>query len=582
MPDSTHVAVSLRKRKGSMKQKVVVIGLDGATFDTLEPLIEAGELPTFKTIRDGGVHARLRSVVPPITTTAWASFMTGKNPGKHGIYNFTAKDRRSGRDVPANARLRSGKTLWGLLSEAGRTVLVLNVPTTYPPEAISGVMIADFLTPKGARDFIYPQTLVEEIERKFGPYPLYLQQSIFAANLSEGNVERFLQDIHQELTHKFAVANYLMDQQDADFVMLHLWGIDRIQHELWDLLDATHPQYKKELAEKFHGRITGYFRALDAEVGHIYQRIDDDTMLLLISDHGFGPIYKLIDLNVWLLEEGYIAIKRTPLAQLRYTIWKLGLTYEVLWKLLLKTVLKWGIQLPHKAPVDAIRMAMARKSRAEFLLSITDVDWMCTKAFCKPGAGQICINVAGREPQGCVKPGEEYEAIRSEIAEKLRTLRDPVSGAMVGGDVFMREEIYHGAHFSDAPDLTFLPLENKSIPVAAFSFTTRRPIVDAPMLFGNHRMDGILMGVGRHLPPGKIIPEVSLMDIAPTLLYVMGHKIPKDMDGKVITEMLCKDFLDAHPIEFTDPEEQVASADEVMSQQDEEEVINRLKDLGYL
>jgi predicted AlkP superfamily phosphohydrolase/phosphomutase len=565
-----------------MRERVVIIGLDWATFDTLGPLIRAGELPTFKTLLDKGVNARLRSVVPPITTTAWASFMTGKNPGKHGIYNFTAKDKRSGRDVPANARLRSGKTLWGLLSEAGKTVLVLNVPTTYPPEKINGVMIADFLTPKGARDFIYPQELVEEIEHKFGSYPLYLQQSIFAANLSEGNVERFLRDLHEELTYKFAVAHYLMDQREADFVMLHLWGTDRIQHELWDLLDATHPQYKKDLARKFHARIVGYFRALDAEIGRIYQRLDDDTTMLLVSDHGFGPIYKLIDLNVWLLEEGYIAIKRTPLAQFRYAIWKLGLTYEVLLKVLLKTILKWGIKLPDRAPVDAIRMAMARKSRAEFLLSIADVDWMRTKAFCKPGAGQIFINVAGREPQGCVKPGTEYEAIRREIAEKLRALRDPMTGAKVGGDIFAREEIYHGPHFSNAPDLTFLPLENKAIPVSGFSFITRKSVIDAPMLFGNHRMDGILMGAGRHLQRGQTIPEASLMDIAPTILYLMGQKIPKDMDGKVIADMLSQDFLASHPIEFTDSDEQPTSADEVMSQRDEEEVINRLKDLGYL
>jgi predicted AlkP superfamily phosphohydrolase/phosphomutase len=565
-----------------MKEKVVVIGLDGATFDTLEPLIAAGELPTFQAMLDNGVSGRLRSVVPPITTTAWASFMTGKNPGKHGIYNFTVKDKRSGRDVPANARLRSGKTLWEVLSEAGRTVLVLNVPTTYPPEKLNGVVIADFLTPKGARDFIYPQALVDEIERKFGPYPLYLQQSIFAANLSEGNVERFLQELHEELTYKFAVARYLMDQYDAEFVMLHLWGTDRIQHELWDLLDTTHPRYKKALADKFRTRIIGYFRALDAEVGRIYHRLDDDTTMLLVSDHGFGPIHKLIDLNVWLLEQGYIAIKGTPLARLRYAIWKLGLTYEVVLKLLLKTVLKWGLKLPEKAPVDAIRMAMAHKSRAEFLLSINDVDWLRTKAFCKPGAGQIFINVAGREPQGCVKPGKEYETIRQEIAAKLRRLRDPVTGAEVGGDVFAREEIYSGAHLDDAPDLTFLPLENKSIPVSGFSFITRRSVIDVPMMFGNHRMLGLLVGIGKHLQRGKRLPEASLMDIAPTILYLMGHRIPRDMDGKVIVDMLSADFLAANPIDFMDPEEQGASEDHVMSQRDEEEVINRLKDLGYL
>src|SRR5712692_5865304 len=146
-----------------MANKVVIIGLDGATFRTLQPWMDAGYLPTLKEMVETGVSGKLTSVVPPVTAPAWCSFMTGKNPGKHGVYYFTTREKGTGRDIPISAHARSGKTVWDLLSDSGKTVLVLNVPATYPPHPVRGVMIADFLTPKGKRDFVYPPALLDEI-----------------------------------------------------------------------------------------------------------------------------------------------------------------------------------------------------------------------------------------------------------------------------------------------------------------------------------------------------------------------------------------------------------------------------------
>jgi len=563
-----------------VRRKVVVIGLDGATFDILQPWIEAGRLPTLRAMLEQGVSGRLRSVIPPVTTPAWSSFMTGKNPGKHGIFYFTAREKASGREVPVNATLVDGKTLWALLSEAGRTVVVLNVPCTYPPQPVNGVMVADFLTPKGRRDFTFPPSLVEELESRFGPYPLYLKTPIFSANLSEAHVEGFLQELHEELEYKFAVTHYLMDRYDPDFVMLHIWGTDRIQHELWDLMDTRHPRYKKALAGKYQERIIGYFRAVDGEIGRIQKRVDDETTIFVISDHGFGPIHKFIDLNVWLLEQGYIAIKGTPGARLRYLAWKLGLTYGFLIKLLQRTVLRWGFRLPDKAPVDGLRMA--QEGSRQPLLSLNDIDWARTKAFCKLGLGQITINLEGRNPQGCVKPGREYEALRNELVEKLKDLRDPATGEKVGGEIFTKEEIYHGEHLDEAPDITFLPLENKYIAGSLLGFTMRRSVIDNPFMFGNHRMDGILVARGKPLARGKEIEGAGILDLAPTILYLMGQKIPTDMDGKVLVELFTKDFLASHPVEFAEPGEPAGPVSLTMSQEDEADIIDRLRGLGYL
>jgi predicted AlkP superfamily phosphohydrolase/phosphomutase len=562
-----------------MPNKVVIIGLDGATFRTLQPWMDGGHLPALQDMIEHGVSGNLTSIVPPVTTPAWNSFMTGKNPGKHGIYYFTTKEKTSGREIPVSANSRSGKTVWELLSDSGKTVIVLNVPTTYPPQLVNGVMVADFLTPKGKRDFVHPTSLLDEIEDTFGPYPLYLKTPVFSANLSEANVERFLDELREELQYKFGVIHYLMDRYAADFVMLHLWGTDRIQHELWNLFDAYHPRYDKKLASKYEARIIGYFSSVDAEIAKLKRRLDDDTSFIVMSDHGFGPIHRFIDLNVWLLEQGYIAIKQTPLSQLRLLAWKMGLTHKLLLTGLLK-ILKCGFRLPERTPADAVKLI--REGSFQPLLSLNDVDWSHTKAYCKFGMGQIVINLAGRDARGAVKPGEEYNTIRNEIVQKLKGLRDPANGQLIGGQIYTKEEIYQGPHLENAPDITFLPMENNYLAGVLLGFTTREWIMDNPVLFGNHRMDGILMAEGKHLGKGRTVEEARIIDLAPTILYLMGVKIPTDIDGEVLTKIFTKVFLRENPIEWTEPDEKEVLESFALSQQDEETILERLKGLGYL
>ncbi|MBI3951730.1 MAG: alkaline phosphatase family protein [Acidobacteria bacterium] len=562
-----------------MSNKVVIIGLDGAAFRTLGPWMEAGHLPALKELIETGVSGPLTSVIPPVTAPAWVSFMTGKNPGKHGIYYFTTKEKNTGREIPVSANAIDGKTVWELLSESGKTVLVLNVPGTYPPRPVNGVLVADFLTPRDKRDFTHPASLLDEIEAKFGPYPLYLKTPVFSANLSEANVESFLAELYEELNYKFAVTHYLMDRYDPDFTMLHLWGTDRIQHELWNLFDAKHPRYDRKLGSKYQSQIISYFSAVDAELAKLRKRLDEDTTLIIMSDHGFGPIHRFIDLNAWLLQEGYIAIKQTPLSQLRLRTWQMGLTNEVFLKGLLK-ILKLGFRLPDRTPADAVNLI--REDGFQPLLSLNDADWSKTKAYAKFGLGQIVINVAGRDPKGSVSPGEEYYAVREEIMRKLKDLRDPDTGQLIGGEVYLKEEVYQGPYLEDAPDITYLPLENNYMANVLMGFTTRKWIMNIPALFGNHRMDGIFIAHGKHLGRGQKTDGAQIIDVVPTVLYLMGEKIPTDMDGKVLTDLFTEEFLKSHTVEWTEPGQQEAEQMPVLSQEDEETIIERLKGLGYL
>jgi predicted AlkP superfamily phosphohydrolase/phosphomutase len=440
-------------------------------------------------------------------------------------------------------------------------------------------MISDFLTPKGKRDFVHPISLLDEIEGTFGPYRLYLKTPVFSANLSAPNVEHFLAELHDELEYKFTVIHYLLDRYQADFTMMHLWGTDRIQHELWNLFDENHPKYNRKLGARFKDRIVGYFSAVDAKIAQLTQRLDDHTSLFIVSDHGFGPIHRYIDLNVWLLEEGYIAIKRTPLSRLRLKAWEKGLTYEFFIKCLLK-LLKWGFRVPERSPGEAVNFL--RGDGFQPLLSFKDVDWSRTKAYGKFGLGQIVINLAGREPEGSVQPGEEYATVRNEIVRKLKDLRDPATGELVGGQVYTKEEAYRGPHLDDGSDITFLPMENNYLANVLMGFTTRKWIMDNPVLFGNHRMDGILIAQGPTLAQGRRVEGANITDVAPTVLHLMGVKVPTDMDGRVLTEIFRDEFLEQKEIEWTEPGQDRVGIAPPLSREDEETVIERLKGLGYL
>ncbi|MCX5886353.1 MAG: alkaline phosphatase family protein [Proteobacteria bacterium] len=559
--------------------KVLIIGLDGGTFNLLQPWMDEGKLPNLKMIQEQGVSGELESTIPPITTPAWSSFMTGTNPGKHGVFYFMGRDKTTGREVPVNSRMRSGATIWRLLSENGKKVLVLNCPCTYPPEEVNGVMISCFLTPGGKRDFIYPKELVDEIESKFGEYPLYLKTMIFSANLSEKNVRRFLDELKSELRYKFEVAHYLLDRVPADLLMIHVWGTDRIQHELWNIFDESHPQYNRRLGEKFKDEVINYFSLVDQEIGRLWERFGKEHPVVVISDHGFGPVQKCIDLNCFLLKEGFIRIKDNPISQLKYLLWRKGFTYAFLFKALFRGILKLGISPPTKPPMEGINDI--RSGKKDLLLASNDVDWTRTRAYSKFGIGSIQINLKGREKDGAVSPGEEYEQVRRAIVESLKRLKDPETGKEIEGEIFLKEEIYHGEHMDDAPDIVYLA-KGTYLAGAFLGFTSNQPVAVTNVWLGNHRKNGIFLARGDGFEKGKRIEGAKIIDIAPTVLYLMGEKIPLSMDGKVLDKAFTPEVLKSNPKEFYQPSSESEPKDIPLSREDEDDLVKKLKGLGYL
>lgn len=557
-----------------MSNKLLVIGLDGASFNVLDPLIEKSQLPNIARLIKGGVRAELETTFPPITAVAWSSFMTGKNPGKHGIFEFVRRDHRSNRELAVNASFRQGRAIWDLLGDAGKRVIVHNFPCTYPPHEVNGLMIADFMTPKGKRDFSYPLSLLKEIEDKFGSYRLHLSQTY-----AEGNVEAVLDELFDELEYKAKVTEYLMTHYEWDAFFQYFWGTDRIQHELWHIIDESHPRHNKDEARLYRDRVYAYFTRVDEIIGRLIELAGGNEgerpLVLISSDHGFGPVHKYCSLNIWLLQQGFLKLKRDAMTRAKRLMFSMGVTPELAFKVVKKLPL--GKLRPSRGVSS---QPGASKLLGKVFLSFNDVDWNRSVAFSKGNYGQIYVNLAGREPNGIVSK-DDYDRVCEEIVEGLREIEDPLTGKAWIGEVFRREEIYNGPLVEDAPDIAFLPADMRYLPLGNADFTSNRFMVDAFGISGCHRMNGVMIANGDAIKHDSRI-EAQIYDIAPTLLYLLGQGVPEDMDGHVLSDAISEDFLNAHPIRFTSADETTDSRELEFSPEENADVIERLKQLGYI
>lgn len=562
-----------------MNERVLVIGLDGATWDLLRPWMDKGIMPNLKRMTESGASGDLRSVYPPETAAAWPSFMTGKNPGKHGIFDFLVYNPVTQKEGPVNSRVCMGKTLWEYLSDAGKTSLVLNVPTTYPIKPIKGAMISGFLTPAGADDYAYPQELTKELEAEYGRYPLFFSTQQFICAASEYNVRAFLDELEEMDRIKFEVAEKLFDRYTPDLTMLHIWGTDRIQHELWNLFDPEHPKYDARLADKFGPRIEAYYVMVDDRVGRLAEKLGGKGVTFVISDHGFGPNHFFIDQNSWLLREGFIVLKKGLKTAVKRMLWNMGLT-PVNATNLVSPFLKFLMHFKAVSPERALRKSTGAIS-IPFMLNLNDIDWEKTRAYAAPfGWSGIYVNTRGIRPNGSVPP-EEYETVQAEIVERWKELVNPITGERVNAPAPINKDMFKGPYARYGGDVMPMPLGEKYMPVCFFGFNSKQPIYESNTLFGHHRMEGILAATGDVVQPGKI-EGAGLIDMAPTIFHLLGLPVPDDMDGKPIEDLLPPETRAKHPVETL----HVTAEDDLLadglSAEEEEDIRDKLKGLGYL
>jgi len=548
--------------------RVLVVGLDGATFDLIRPWAAAGHLPALARLMQEGVHGELMSTLPPVTSPAWPSFMTGMNPGKHGVFDFIRSRRGDGPggfDM-VNASHIAAKTLWQLLSEAGRRVGVIAVPVTYPPCPVNGFMISDILSPRNA-EIAYPPGLLRHYEDELGPYRIGPD-----VQYADGDEEAFVADLLALMERRARYALRLMQDYEWDFFMVHFVALDVAQHALWKFVDPTHPRYDPQAAQHYGNSLLTLYQKADAILARLREQTGPDDVLLVMSDHGFGPLHGTVNLNNFLLQRGFLHLKRDVATRLRYALFRHGITPSAAYALLVKLGLQDVVVRVSKRARNAV---MGR------FLSFSAVDWSRTQAYTMGHVGQVFINLRGREPQGCVPP-EEYETVRQRVADALRELKHPQSGRPLVDEIIFKEQVYQGPYAERGADL--LPVMDGFRYIAFPLFASNTQIVTSQVRgdSGCHRLHGILLASGPAVRQGIKLDGARIIDLAPTILYRMGLPVPGDMDGRVLTEMFEPAFVCTTPLQQAEAETAHRRPEHELLPEEQAEIEARLRSLGYL
>ncbi|MFW6116315.1 MAG: alkaline phosphatase family protein, partial [bacterium] len=519
------------------RERILVIGLDGATLDLIYPWAAEGHLPNLARLIRNGASGPLRSTFPPVSPAAWTSFMTGKSPGRHGVFDFTVRDFRS-YDMRVAAR-SSEPTIWRMLSTQGRQVCVVNVPQTYPPEEVNGYMVTGLGTPSGCA-FTYPDDLSDVLRKKN-------YQIVTHANLRQDGPEAFVQGVYRVAEQVTDTMLDLMNQVDWDLGMVVLRLTDEIPHYFWHSMDETHPAHTA--SDPVHkNTVRKCYQKADELLGRLIERADDRTTILVVSDHGFGPLHKDVCLNEWLRRQGLLTMRShpNPRATVSEALRRLGLTQTQVGHALAR--LGWnGLRSALRDVLGPWAKVFPQDSRCRVAEA---VDWKRTQAYSVGYIGQIYVNLAGREPRGTVSPGREYERLRDNIVERLLEMTDPDDGRRVVSQVFKKEDIYEGPFLTKAPDL-LVEMRNLSyITRQSYQISERRRVFSTPPTqeTGSHRMDGVLIACGNHIREGFRIRDARIEDLAPTILHLHNYEVPVDMDGEVLVDLFDPEFIKRHPV----------------------------------
>ncbi|HEV3255518.1 MAG TPA: alkaline phosphatase family protein [Gemmataceae bacterium] len=565
------------------KYKVLVLGLDGATFELMLPWIEEGHLPCLGRLVHEGAWSHLRSTIPPITPCAWSSFMTGKNPGKHGLFDFVEPlpGRRGFRFT--NASSRHAESLWGYLSRHGHRVGVINVPMTYPPEPVNGYLISGLDTPDERSRYMYPKELRKELLREGVGYRLDIRH---IGNMRTDARRDWQLREHCEIeTLRTRALQYLRRQHPSDFTMLVYTATDQIQHQFWHYMDPTHDKHDARGAERYRHAIRDVYVHLDGLIASVLQDHGDDTVVMLMSDHGFGPTTNVrLRLNQALEQAGLLAF-RPEGASGRFVRSTAGLVDR-----LLRSTLSAGAKRLIASVFPRLRVWFEDLDEAH-------IDWDRTAAFTNEVSRSfpmIWVNRGGETAQNGAN-GRQRDAVLQATEEALTRLTDPQTGRPVISHVYRTRDVYHGPYVAKAPDL--IPswwedgfLLEQSVPGGRRGLTVERskaPIQGGVEFSGSHRLNGVFVMAGGPTRRGCTFTGAQIIDVAPTVLYLMGLPIPGDMDGRPLLQAIDPAFVAGRPPQYAGEGPGPAApvreeAETVFSEEEAEMIARRLQSMGYI
>jgi len=457
-------------------KRLVVIGLDCFTPQwALEAWLD--EMPNLKGLLSRGVGGRLRSTIPPITVPAWTAMMTSKDPGMLGVYGFRNRTSYEYDALSvANATAITARTVWNYLSRNRLKSLVMGVPQTYPPKPLNGMMVCGFMTPSKDVTFTYPEGLKGVLDQAAGG-----EYIIDVKDFRTDDKDALLASVQKMTAARFRAFRALLQADEFDFAMMVEMGPDRLQHGFWRYCDPEHRLF--EAGNPYEHVLHDYYVAVDAEIGRTLEAAGEGASIMVVSDHGAKAMDGAICINEWLQREGYLTLKEQP------------------------------------------------KSRTR--LTPDMIDWPKTKAWGEGGYyGRLFLNVAGREPQGCVPPGA-YEAVRSELTAALEALGDE-EGRQIGTRVFKPEEVYREVN-NIPPDMIvyFGDLDWRSAGSVGVGSVHLRENDTGPD-DANHLPDGVFVWDPGDAGPPRKAERYQIYDVAPSILRFFGLEVPEDMIGEPI------------------------------------------------
>jgi predicted AlkP superfamily phosphohydrolase/phosphomutase len=458
-------------------KRVMIIGLDCA-----EPSLVLGryrdQLPTLSALADAGAYGRLESVVPPITVPAWSCMMSSRTPGDLGIYGFRNRADHSYDGLfIANGAAVNEPRLWDILGRRGKQSIVLGVPGTFPVKPLNGVMVSCFLTPSIESQYTFPPALRNEVEDVVGEYLFDCTEF-----RTEDKVD-LLRQIYEMTDKRFKLADHLLSTKPWDLFAMVEMGTDRIYHGFWKDMD---PEHRKHLpGGPYEDAILDYHVHVDGLLANLLRHADDETAVLVVSDHGAKRMDGGIRINEWLRREGLLGLEREP---------------------------------------------EGRSSTRD-----CGIDWSRTKVWAEGGYySRVFLNVEGREPNGTI-PAADYERFRDELAQRICAIPDEL-GNPIPTKVFRPEDVYPEIK-GVAPDLIvhFGDLYWRAVGTVGGDEGLHTFDNDTGPDDANHAQHGMFILRAPGVEPG-LREGAHLLDIAPTVLEMLGQPVPPAMRGASLLE----------------------------------------------
>jgi len=527
---------------------VLLLGLDGATYDLLDQLVDEGVMPNLGRIMAEGARGVLRSTIHPLTPPAWTTMVTGRSPGNHGVFDFIRVDRSGttpGYTLATSADVKA-PMIWDIASAAGRRITALNFPVTFPARKLNGTVIPGYVPWSYLGRAIHPRDAFRMLKER-GVFKAaemstdWQHERKAVQGLAENQLDDWV-DFHIVRERRwFEIARTLMQERPADLTAVLLDGVDRIQHLCWHLVHrSSRDRHTDQASEETRQRVLGYFREIDGFIADLIGEAGPNAQCFIVSDHGFTASgRKVFYANTFLEKQGWLT-----------------------WK-------------PDTPLDDQGRVALDENTEASTL-----IDWGGTKAYSlSSSSNAIFIRVADK-PGACGVAPEDYMTFRDTLRRALLDLRDPDTGAQVISQVHTREEAFAGAHTHKAPDLTLALADYSFLSVLRADAVLK----DRKVPYATHHPDGIFIATGTGIVPSTRLDPLEIADVAPTVLYALGLEIPAGLDGQLAEAAFAPDVLARSPARYgklpRDDGEQ-AAADQLQGEA-EAQIRERLKSLGYL